>query len=207
MGKVGLVTPPFESRRYGPGEAVERILPGYFLLTHQNAWANRLISFGEGLRYWGDRRKFAYWSHAALFASENGEIIEAVDNGVQRRSVEIYRPTEYHVIHLTEASKEERDHAVAFAGHCLNDYYGFLTAISLAVTLVTASKFCFGVDGQMICSGLVARALERTGAIFPYDSWHMLPADLAESFNIVPIKGASKGRIPGVNQEVIARSN
>jgi hypothetical protein len=44
---------------------------------------------------------------------------------------------------------------------------------------------------------LVARALERTGAIFPYDSWHMMPADLAESFNVIPAAGSSKGQIPG----------
>jgi len=62
------------------------------------------------------------------------------------------------------------------------------------------------VDGQMICSGLVARALERTGAIFQYDSWHLLPADLAEAFNVTPEPGASIGTIPAPHLGVTRRS-
>jgi hypothetical protein len=206
LGKSYTVIPPAEGKRYGPGESVTSVLPGDFLLTHANAWTSKLIRFGEGLRYWGERSKFAHWSHAALFVSENGDIVEALGSGVQKRNVSVYRETEYHVIRLTATSKEDRDHAVAFAGHCLNDHYGFLTIISLAITLLTASKFFFGVNGQMICSGLVARALERFGAIFQYDSWHTMPADLAECFSVVPVAGASKGTIPKTNEAVIARS-
>ena len=35
---------------------------------------------------------------------------------------------------------------------------------------------------QFVCSGLVARALERTGSIFDRDSAHIAPADLAKYF-------------------------
>ncbi len=199
--------PRIEFRRYAPGEQIDNPVPGDFLLTHANAWTSRLIRFGEGLRYWGKRRKFAHWSHTALFVDDEGGIIEALGNGVQKRNVAVYRDTEYHVIHLVDASNEDRAHAVAFAEHCLNDHYGFLTIISLAITLLTASKFCFGVDGQMICSGLVARALERTGAIFQYDSWHMMPADLAEYFDVTPTLGASKGTIPAADKGVMQRSH
>ena len=38
------------------------------------------------------------------------------------------------------------------------------------------------IDGQFVCSGLVARALERTGSIFDRDSAHIAPADLAKYF-------------------------
>lgn len=207
MGKEGIVIPASKVERYGPGESVITMAQGDFLLTHARAWTSSLIRLGESWRYWGKRKTFAHWSHAALFVNVDGDIVEALGNGVQKRNVSVYRDTEYHVIHLIEASTDDREHAVAFADHCLDNHYGFLTIASLVITLATGSKFCFGVDGQMICSGLVARALERTGAIFEYDSWHMMPADLAEAFNVQPIPGTSRGRIPARNVGVLQRSN
>ncbi len=207
MGKANIVTPRCEVRRYGPGESVERSCPGDFLLTHGDTAISALIRFGQRLRYRGSRAKFAHWNHTALFVGDDGMIVEAVESGVQERNVRAYRDTEYHVVHLIEASTEDRDHEVAFAMHCLNDSYGLLTDISLFFTLITASKFSFGLDGQMICSGLVARALERTGAIFQYDSWHMLPANLAEAFNVSADPGASIGTIPATGLGVTRKSH
>ncbi len=197
MGNAGNSIPRHEVRRYAPGQSVEHISRGDFLLTHGNEWSSALIRVGQGLRYRGDAKKFAHWSHAALFADEDGTIIEAVESGVQQRNVSVYHDTEYHVVHLTEASAADRTYAVAFARHCMGDLYGFLTDLSLCGTLLTGSKFFFGLDGQIICSGLVARALERTGAIFQYDPWNMLPADLAEAFNVTSVPGASRGTVPG----------
>ena len=184
-----------------------RTFPGDFLLTHGDTRVNALIRWGQRLRYRGSQAKFAHWSHAALFVDENGMLVEAQESGVQERNVSVYLNTEYHVVHLLDASVEGRNHAIAFATHCLNDTYGFLTDISLFLTLLTASKFAFGVDGQIICSGLVARALERTGAIFQYDSWHMLPADLAEAFNVVPEPGISRGVVPDTHLGVTRKSH
>lgn len=207
MDKAFTARPLFESNLHRPGETIQPALPGDFLLTHADAWTSKLIRFGESWRYWGARRKFAHWSHAALFVSENGDIVEALGNGVQKRNVAVYRDTEYHVMHLTRASAENRIHAAEFAEHCINDAYGFLTILSLTITLATATKLYMGVDGQTICSALVARALERTGAIFQYDSWCMMPADLAEFFDVVPAAGISKGTIPKVKLDVVERSS
>jgi uncharacterized protein YycO len=206
VGKTGIHIPRFEVRRYGPGESVQRPVPGDFLLTHSTGLFSSLIRLGQGLRYRGTRAGYAHWSHAALFIDSDGEIIEAVTSGVQQRNVSVYKDTEYHVIHLLNATPIEREHAVAFAQHCLNDSYGFLTDFSIAITLLLGSRLSFGVDGQMICSGLVSRALERTGAIFPYDSWHMLPADLAEAFNLTPQPGESIGIVPLATTGVTRRS-
>lgn len=198
--------PSFEQKLYHPGESVASALPGDFLLTHANAWTSKLIRFGESWRYWGARRRYAHWSHAALFVGDNGDIVEALGNGVQKRNVAVYRDTEYHVIHLTAASSQDRSHAAQFAEQCINDAYGFLTILSLTITLATATKLYFGIDGQTICSALVARALERTGAIFQYDAWCMMPADLAEFFNVTPVPGVSKGIVPDIKTGVVARS-
>jgi hypothetical protein len=61
-----------------------------------------------------------------------------------------------------------------------------MNIVSIALSLITGGKFTFGFDGQAICSGLVARALERTNAIFNRDPEHIMPADLAKYFNVQP---------------------
>lgn len=206
MGKANIFIPPSTVERLGPGETVIKPLPGDFLLTHAAGFSSGLIRWGEKLRYHGPEAGFAHWSHAAVFVNTDGEIVEAILAGVQQRNISVYKDTEYHVIRLTEATDKERAHAVAFAEHCLHDSYGYVTDLSLIFSLLTGRKFFFGEDGQMICSGMVARALERTGAIFQYDSWHMLPADLAEAFNVESTPGASKGTVPDATEGVSRRS-
>jgi hypothetical protein len=206
LGKAGIFIPPSKVERFGPGETVIKPQPGDFMLTHAAGFSSNLIRLGEAMRYRGPKAGFAHWSHAAMFVDTDGEIVEAILSGVQQRNVSVYAKTEYQVVRLTKATEEERAHAVAFAEHCLNDRYGYLTDLSLMFSLATGRKFFFGEDGQMICSGMVARALERTGAIFQYDSWHMLPADLAEAFNVQIEPGMSKGTIPDAKKGVSRRS-
>jgi len=79
---------------------------------------------------------------------------------------------------------EDRGQIVAFAQWCLGEEYGIATIFSIALNMLTGSRFTFGVDGQSICSGLVARALERTNAIFQTTPSHVSPAELAKFFDI-----------------------
>ena len=52
-----------------------------------------------------------------------------------------------------------------------------------------------GFAGQLICSGLVARALERTSVIFEEEPSHVTPAGLAKLFGVRPPDPAMpKGR-------------
>jgi hypothetical protein len=190
-----------------PGEQVINPCPGDFILTHGNSWTSYMIRFGQKIRYWGPDNKFTRWNHAAIFINAKGDIIEALGGGVQQRNISVYRQTEYHVVHLENVIDPNRDHEVRFAQACLNDHYGWLTILSIALCLLTGSKFGFGVDGQEICSALVARCLERTGEIFPTDPWHIMPADLAKFFNVEPGDGnATIGIIPDADKEVQIRS-
>jgi len=61
---------------------------------------------------------------------------------------------------------------------------GFLTIVSIGFGLLTGAKFTFDFEGQHICSGLVARALERTDAIFNRSPAHIMPADLAKYYQV-----------------------
>jgi len=190
-----------------PGEQVSDPFPGDFAFTHGTSWTSRMIRFGEKIRYWGPDEKFTRWNHVAIFINKEGDIIEALGGGVQQRNISVYKQTEYHVVHLQNVLDSNRDHEVEFARACLNDHYGWLTIVSIALCLLTGSKIGFGVDGQEICSALVARCLERTGEIFPTDPWHIMPADLAKYFNVQPLDpNATVGTIPDADSGVTARS-
>jgi uncharacterized protein YycO len=194
--------------RFAPGEQVQNPIQGDFILTHGESWTSKMIRFGQSIRFRGADRKYARWNHAAIFVDAAGNIVEALGAGVQQRNISVYKDTEYHVIHLENVPVDQRQHEAEFALRCLHDRYGYLTILSIALSLFTGLKFGFGVDGQEICSALVARALERTGEIFPQDPWHMMPADLAKFFNVVPEQpNAPKGNIPAEEAAVQVRSD
>ncbi len=205
--------------RYGPHQSVRTAAspadattaapaarPGDFILTHSTGIFGTLIRIGEAIRYRGSEKVFAHWSHAAIFADDDGNIVEALGGGVQKRNIEVYRDTEYVVVHLAnETDVIDRDEAVSFANFCLQDSYGWLTIVSIAFSLLTGGKLGFGVDGQQICSALVARSLERIGEIFrEAEPWHLMPADLAKHF-AVTLTG-ERGAAPPIGTGVVAES-
>lgn len=169
---------------------------GDFILTHGDEWTSELIRFGQRLRYRGASAKYTYWNHAALLVDDDGAIVEALGTGVARRSIHDYDPTQYTVVRI-EASDEDRAEAATFACSAVGAQYGWVTIVSIALSLVTGGKFSFAIDGQLICSGLVARALERTNAIFRHDPARIMPAELAELFHVdPPPPGTPKGTPP-----------
>jgi hypothetical protein len=193
------IRPP-QIRRFGPGQAAapSEYAPGDFILTHSNGLFGRLIRFGESLRYWGDDAKYARWNHAALIATIDGSLIEALSCGVVRSPISRYTPTEYFLIHLHEDDADIRDRgqAVAYAVYCLGEKYSWLTIGNIALALLTGCKFTFGVDGRVICSGLVARCLERTSIIFDGSASNVSPADLAKLFRVEPPAPTESAGVP-----------
>ena len=177
-------------RRFGPGQeaAPSEYTPGDFILTHSSGLFGRLIRLGESLRYWGDDAKYARWNHAALIATIDGGLIEALSCGVVRSPLSRYASTEYFLIHLHESDADSRDReqAVAYATYCLGEKYSWMTIGNIALALLTGCKFTFGIDGRVICSGLVARCLERTSIIFEGAAGNVSPADLAKLFGVEP---------------------
>src|SRR5438552_2113579 len=144
-----------------------------------------MIRFGQSLRIHGEDRKYTHWNHAAMFVDTDGAIIEALGAGVQQRNISAYDHSEYHVVRIG-ASDEDRAEAVAFARWALGEPYAWLTIVSIAFSLLVGGKFTFSFEGQQICSGLVARALEHTHAIFNRSPSHVMPADLAKYYQVEP---------------------
>ena len=174
---------PHELERAGPGEAAVGHERGDFVLVAGTHLNSRLIRFGQRLNGCGIDRRFSRWTHAALIVDRDGTLIEAVGRGVRRSHLDHYRHEEYVVVHV-HASEEDRDEVVRFAEWALANKarYSRLQTVSMGLALLTGSRLTFFIDGQFVCSGLVARALERTGSIFDRDSAHMAPADLAKYF-------------------------
>lgn len=171
--------------RFGPGEEAEQCSPGDFILTHGNKLYDRLIHWAQGLRFRGASHKYTRWNHAALVVDDAGNLIEATGRGVEGNPLAKYKPTEYYLVHI-EADPIERHHQVAFANWAKGQPYGKLTIISVFLSLAFGSRIIFALQGQEICSGLVARSLERAGYIFNEDPAHIMPANLAQYFEVQP---------------------
>lgn len=174
---------PHHSERAGPGEAATTFDRGDFVLVAGTHFNSRLIRFGQKLRIHGPDRRHVKWTHAALIVDRTGSLIEAVGTGVRRWHLDGYRDDDYVVVRI-HASEENRDEVVRFAEWALSRgaRYSRLSTVSIGLSMLTGSRLMFHIDGQFVCSGLVARALERTGSIFDRDSAHIAPADLAKYF-------------------------
>ena len=177
-----------------PGERTPDPRPGDFILTHGGELFSRLIQIGQQLRYAGTDQPYTYWNHTALIVSNDGALVEALGAGVHRTTLAAYDQTQYTVVAI-DASAEDRAEMVAFAEHWIGARYDWATIVSIGLSLLTGAKFSFGFAGQLICSGLVARALERTATIFEDEPSHVMPAGLAKMFGVTPPSAnAPKGR-------------
>lgn len=177
---------PHRWERFPPGRLPTDAQPGDFILSYRQ-WHvfSALIRLGQGLRVHGeDRRRYAPWSHAALVV-DHGELVEMNAPGTIRVSLADYHAVDFALVRI-HATAADRDQAVAFAEWCLEHHHeiGKLTFLSLALCLSTGCKFSFFVEGSMVCSGLVARCQERTGAIFNRTPSHVCPADLAKYYGV-----------------------
>lgn len=173
--------------RYGPGEEASHPQPGDFILTHGRAWFNKCVQIGQGWRFRGADRKYAHWDHTAIIVDEHGGLIEAATSGVRLINLSNYKDVEYHLVSLgSTVDATDRAEAVAFAKWSLYEKYGWLTIVCIGIGLLTGGKLTFGFDGQQICSGLVARAMERTPAIFDRNPEDIMPADLARYYHVEP---------------------
>jgi uncharacterized protein YycO len=172
--------------------------PGDFILSHGDTFICHFIRVGQSLAFWGRDRKYTWWSHAAMIVSPQGDLIEAVGGGVRRSHLSEYTATDYHMVQLNAlASVHDRAQICRYAEWSLGQEYGLATNIIIIISVLTGSRLTFGFDGQSVCSGLVARALERGAAIFDRSPSHILPADLAKYFSVEPpAKGSSKGKLP-----------
>ncbi len=169
-----------ETVEHVPAGKIAPAQVGDFFLVNGSGPIRRMIQLGQGLRF---TREEAKWNHAGLFVGETGQIVEALTSDVTAGNISKYLHVEYIVVHVG-ANGQDQDQMLKFATWALGKEYGFMSDISLALSCLVGGKLSFGIDGQVICSGLVARALERAGYVFDRDPSHVMPADLARVFKV-----------------------
>jgi hypothetical protein len=155
---------------------------GDVLLTYRPDFYNRLIEIGQRQRY-PRRPDLTRWSHAALVIDDDGELAEALPNGVRRTHIERYSDVEY-VIVRTHVDEHDRPQVTEFAAASVGIKYDWVTVVSVTLALLTGMSLSFSLENQLICSGFVAEALTRAGYIFHRSPSHMTPADLAWFFRV-----------------------
>src|SRR3979409_530161 len=112
--------------RYGPGEEASDFTPGDFILTHRHTPIAQLISVGEKWRFRGTDSAYSHWSHCALVAGEDGDLVEAESTGVRRGPIARYKADEYHLVRLgPEFTTERRQRAVAYAEAQVGKAFGY----------------------------------------------------------------------------------
>jgi len=178
-------------KQFGPGVSMFRTRmddmprPGDFFLTHQKdrPWfppAFAVIRLGQRLAYRGEKSRYAYWNHAGLFVHEDGATVEALNSGVVSGHIGDYTPWEYTVVYM-DMDDRDREQVSEYAIERIGDKYGWLVIANVAARLLLPKgKLSYHVEGQDICSGLVANSLRAAGYTFKgYDPNRIMPADLA----------------------------
>lgn len=200
---------------FAPGEAATEFDAGDFILVKGHGLQGWLIRLGQKMRIHGDDRKYVDWAHAALIVDRDGTLIEAVGTGVREVPLDYYKGRQYQIFRI-KTSDENRAEAATFARRMLenNAKYGPLTIVSIALSKLTGGKLTFFIDGQYVCSGLVACALERTGSIFNRSAANITPADLAKYFDpaqrpYLAVSGTSSrtSLLPSGGPEVLAKTD
>jgi hypothetical protein len=170
---------------YPPGTQPDTFTPGDFTLHRattnrtrggETTALGKLIQAGERVRF--GNSDFARWTHSTLVVSADGDIVEAISEGVRERNISAYLHTDYMVVHV-EADAEQRALARGFARSRVGDDYGIPNFISLALQSLFGWTLSVHLGGQYICSGLVARATEKCIEGYPRATDDMMPGDLA----------------------------
>lgn len=165
------------------------MLPGDILLVDDYSgvrdWLGALIRDGERAR--GDRD--SVWTHSAVIVSADGDLIEAMAQGIVRGHASRYAHVPTRVLSLgIPESDPRRAFAVRFCEAQLGHPYGVLDFISLAFSVLFGNRWSSHQDGQMICSELCARATEAaTSHGYPYAPERMMPSDLQACIEGTPL--------------------
>jgi len=168
-----------------PGDTAATPQVGDVLLTGVRSqgvfsWA---IKIGSWLRrYDAPYRRF---SHAVLVISDDGSIAEALSRGVVRGHLSKYEAANYVLVRVNVEPHDQRQ-VLEFAESVLaaRTRYGFATIFGLALFCLSGAQLCIQQAGTAICSGFVSDALTRAGHVWPRPPFAMMPADLAQYFDV-----------------------
>lgn len=147
-------------------------------------WLGSLIRDGERAR--GDSDDV--WTHSALIVSEDGDIVEALAQGVRRTHISKYAHVQTEILPLgVPADDPRRAFAIRYALAQQGDGYGYVDFISLAFSVLFSNRWSTHRDGHPICSEICARGTESvTDHGYHYAPERVMPGDLERTLKNLP---------------------
>lgn len=150
--------------------AGDALLPGDFIVTHDDGPIDRLIQLATR----------SHWNHSALIVSPDGDLVELVGQGIRRSHISKYDKKNLYLVRLDSLSDEDRRQIVHYADVMVERHqrYGYLTIATIVVKILTRSRLVIKLDGTLICSEFVGKALAHGGQVWEQDTSLITPADL-----------------------------
>lgn len=151
--------------------------PGDIVFCHSPTWLGKAIRWGERLH---SSTKASHWNHVGIIINAQGDMIEALARGVRIGNISSYPDN---AVVSPKLGIQDTKQALKFASSVVGIGYGYITVLSIFLDLLMPWFLHFKAGDTLICSELVARALEHGGWISPkLDTSHVMPSDLAGWF-------------------------
>jgi uncharacterized protein YycO len=160
------------SKKHVESHEVE-LQPGNFIVSSSDSFFDKMTHIVTLSR----------WNHAGLVVAADGTIIELETTGIQKSNISEYSKKDYYVVDV-DMSKEDQKQVVSYAEYMLKKHpkYGYMTIISIIFKILTHSRLVIKLDGTLICSEFVAKALAEGGVIWDKDTSLITPVDLYRKF-------------------------
>jgi hypothetical protein len=168
-----------------PGTPLPVIRVGDFILTHADkSLVDSMIRLGQRIRYRGDKRRFAYWNHAAgvVESGRSPVLVEMLAAGATVSPLSKYADREFTVVHVDQTIRRA-DEAAEYWKWLAETHvgYGYLSIVLDAIAILTRLPIGGAWRGRPVCSAAVAAGL----AMNPWRAScaGIMPADLAYYFD------------------------
>lgn len=156
---------------------------GDVLLFHRpTTWANvRRNPFGTLMTALIHITTRSRWNHCALHIGD-GLMVEATNRGVVVSKVT--DSTDEVTAAMVDYGGNDLEDAMAWAAGRVGWSYGYLNAFLCGARNIFPALPAIKFSRNIICSELVAEALERAAFDWPTDTAHVSPGDIAERLGV-----------------------
>lgn len=164
------------------GDPHPELEPCDFLLTEGQEFMGKLIKFGQGIKFRGERRRYIRASHFAWYIGDN-YLSEALFPRVARTHIRHYDDFNYFYVRVN-TSPVNINHTMKFIKSVLygKTPYGVRTVINIFFTYLTGWGWVPTQDGTAICSGYGSEGMVGLRRDIVFDSFlhKVSPADILE---------------------------
>lgn len=186
MTHKAAVVPRVTVRYYGPGEHCTDPQLGDLFLVRHDSLPSKVIRFGESLRLHDGDKVYARVNHS-MTCIETGpapKVQEMVGKGGVITDLLTYVDLAYAVVHVEDATDEQRTLAVENALWFVNIEYGWPSVAGDSIYLLTGLPIGLTIGQSVVCSADACSAQRALGLIPSKSDIAVLPSDLAQWYDV-----------------------